>query len=95
MTGWFSSPDNDLKMELPRVMVMTNPVFSLGAIDGQNALAPRENEIYGTSIRLEFDYVPQYEEVLSLFIYSEVANYKVEILYRGKDSVVQSVDILS
>ena len=95
MTGWFSHPDNNLKIELPRVMVMTNPVFSLGAIDGQNSLTPRENEIYGTSIRLVFDYEPEYEEVLSLFIYSEVANYKVEILYRGKDSVVQSVDILS
>lgn len=95
MKGWFSHPDNNLKIELPRVLVMTNPVFSLGAIDGQNAIAPKENEIYGTSIRLEFDYEPEYEEVLSFFIYSEVANYKVEILYRGKDSVVQSVDILS
>lgn len=95
MLGWFSSPDNNLKIELPRVLVMTNPVFSIGAIDGQNAIAPKENEIYGTSIRLEFDYEPQYEEVLSLFVYSEVANYKIEILYRGKDSVVQSVDILS
>ena len=93
-TGWISAPDNRLKVELPRVLIMADPVFTLGAIDGEDALSPVENELYGTCIRLVFDREPQYEEHLQLFIYSEAANFRVEVLYRGAASEVLSVDIL-
>ncbi|MDE6807388.1 MAG: hypothetical protein K2I98_02885, partial [Prevotella sp.] len=90
-TDWFSSPDNNLKIELPRILSKTAPLFTLNAIDHENALSPRSNEIFGTRIRLEFDYQPAYEEVLSLYIYNNVQNYKVDILYRGDQSEVQSI----
>lgn len=92
--GWFSSPDNDLKIELPRVLALTDPVFSIHALDDEDALAPEDNYLSGTSIHLRFDYVPTYEERLPLYIYSEAATFKVDILYKGAESEVLSVEIL-
>ena len=92
--GWFTFPDNDLKIELPRVLTMLDPVFSLRAIDGEDALAPEENYLGGTSIHLVFDYVPQYEEKLPLFIYSDYVSFRVDILYKGKESVVEQVEVI-
>lgn len=92
--GWFTFPDNDLKIELPRVLTMLDPVFSLRAIDGEDALAPKENYLSGTAIHLVFDYVPQYEEKLPLYIYSDFVSFRVNILYKGKDSVVEQVEVL-
>ena len=92
--GWITFPDNNLKIELPRVLTMLDPVFSLRAIDGMDALSPKENYLAGTAIHLEFDYVPQYEEKLPLYIYSDFVSFRVNILYKGKDSVVEQVEIL-
>ena len=92
--GWFTFPDNDLKIELPRVLTMLDPVFSLRAIDGTDALTPKENYLGGETIHLVFDYVPEYEEKLPLYIYSDFVCFRVNILYKGKDSVVEQVEII-
>ena len=89
---WFSTPDNHLKIELPRVLAMTDPVFSLNPIDADAAVSPEENYLSGTTIRLGFPYEPAYEEHLQLFIYSESADFRVEILYKGANSQVLSVE---
>ena len=92
--GWFSRPDNDLKIELPRVMAMIDPVFSIRPLDSEDALTPEENYLSGTSIHLHFNFEPAYEELLPLYIYSESATFRVNILYKGAASEVQSVEIL-
>ena len=92
--SWFSSPDNDLKLELPRVLAMTDPVFSLHPLDSDAAITPEDNYLSGTVIRLRFPYVPAYGDHLPLYIYTESATFQVDILYRGKDSQVLSVTIL-
>ena len=92
--GWFSSPDNTLKIELPRVLSRTNPLFTLNAIDQQDALSPVSNEIYGTKISLHFDYEPTLAEVLTLYVYNDVQNFKVSIKYFGERSEVESVEPL-
>ena len=92
--SWFSSPDNDLKVELPRVLAMTDPVFSLHPLDSDAAITPEDNYLSGTVIRLRFPYVPAYGDHLPLYIYTESATFQVDILYRGKDSQVVSVTIL-
>lgn len=92
--GWFSSPDNDLKLELPRVLAMTDPVFSLHPLDSDEAITPEDNYLSGTVIRLRFPYVPAYGDHLPLYIYTESATFLADILYRGKDSQVLSVTIL-
>ena len=93
-TGWFSSPDNTLNIELPRALVMADPVFSLRPLDADDALQPEENYLAGTSIHLNFDYEPECGEALPLYIYTEAADFKVDIEYHGKDSAVQAVTIL-
>ena len=92
--SWFSSPDNDLQLELPRVLAMTDPVFSLHPLDSDEAITPEDNYLSGTVIRLRFPYVPAYGDHLPLYIYTESATFQVDILYRGKDSQVLSVTIL-
>ena len=92
--GWVSHPDNTLSIELPRTLVMADPVFSIRPLDANDALQPDENYLSGTSIHLHFDYVPKLDEVLPLYIYTEAADFRVDILYRGKDSTVQAVTIL-
>ena len=92
--SWFSSPDNDLKLELPRVLAMTDPVFSLHPLDSDAAITPEDNYLSGTVIRLRFPCVPAYGDHLPLYIYTESATFQVDILYRGKDSQILSVTIL-
>lgn len=92
VAGWFSSPDNTLKVELPRILSRTNPLFTLNAIDHEDALTPVSNEIYGTRICLNFDYEPTLAEVLTLYVYNDVQNFKVSIKYFGERSEVESVE---
>ena len=92
--GWFSHPDNTLNIELPRTLVMANPVFSIRPLDANDALQPDENYLSGTSIHLHFDYEPELDETIPLYIYTEAADFKVDINYRGKDSTVQDVIII-
>jgi len=89
--SWFSRPDNDLKIELPRVLTMIDPVFSVRQIDAEDALMPKDNYLSGTAIHLVFDYEPKYEEELPLYIYSDYANFRIDIVYRGKDSEIKQV----
>lgn len=92
--SWFSRPDNDLKIELPRVLTMIDPVFSVGRIDENDALLPTKNYLSGTAIHLVFDYVPKYNDQLSLYIYSDFVDFRVNIIYRGKDSQISSVEMI-
>ena len=92
--SWFSSPDNDLKLELPRVLAMTDPVFSLHPLDSDDAITPTENYLSGTTIHLHFPYAPAYGEHLPLYIYTESATFQLDILYKGQESQVLSVSIL-
>ena len=94
-TGWFKSKDHTLRIQLPRVIAMIDPVFSLNPLDSDDALKPEENYLSGTSIHLHFDYEPANEEVLPLYIYSDAATFRIDILYKGKESEVLKVDILS
>lgn len=93
-TDWFSSPDNSLKIELPRVLAKADPIFSIRPLDAEDALTPTENYINSNmSILLHFDYEPAYEEHLPLYIYCQSGTFKVEILYRGQASEVLSVEL--
>ena len=51
----------------------------------------KDNYLSGTAIHLVFDYEPKYEEVLPLYIYSDYANFRIDIVYRGKDSEIKEV----
>lgn len=92
--GWFSRPDNRLRVELPRVVSMLDPVFSIRPIGGTDALAPVENYLDGTAIRLTFDHVPESQEAIPLYIYSDFMDFKVDILCEGAATEVVGVELL-
>ncbi len=93
-TDWFRRSDNTLNIELPRTLVMADPVFSLRPLDAGDALQPDENYLSGTTIHLHFNYTPECDEALPLYIYTDAADFKVDIVYRGKDSTVENVTII-
>lgn len=93
-TKWLRNPDNKLKIELPRTLVMVDPVFSINPLDNPNALQPEENYLLGTSIHLDFDYVPEYNGIIPFYIYTDVADFRVEIIYLGEKSTIKNIAIL-
>ena len=93
VTGWFKRSDNTLHIELPRTLAMIDPIFSLRQLDAQDALLPDDNYLTGTAVHLHFDYEPELDETIPLYIYTEEADFRVDICYRGKDSLVTDVTI--
>ena len=86
--------DNTLSIDLPRTLVMADPVFSIYPLDKPDALLPTDNYLSGTSIHLHFDYKPRNEEVIPLYIYTDAADYRIDIIYKGEASVVKDVAII-
>ena len=91
MTG----KDKKLRIELPRILTLIDPVFSLHQLnDKDKAIRPSENYLSGSNIRLKFDYEPKQDETIPLYIYSDFANFKVTIKFEGGKPVVKKVDLL-
>ena len=91
MTG----KDKKLRIELPRILTLIDPVFSLHQLnDKDKAVRPSENYLSGSNIRLKFDYEPKQDETIPLYIYSDFANFKVTIKFEGGKPVVKKVDLL-
>ena len=91
MTG----KDRKLRIELPRILTLIDPVFSLYQVnDKDRAIRPSENYLSGSNIRLKFDYEPKQDETIPLYIYSDFANFKVTIKFEGGKPAVKNVEIL-
>lgn len=91
MTG----KDKKLRIELPRILTLIDPVFSLHQLnDKDKAIRPSENYLSGSNIRLKFDYEPKQDETIPLYIYSDFANFKVTIKFDGGKPVVKKVELL-
>lgn len=87
--------DKNLRIELPRILTLIDPVFSLHQLnDKDKAIRPSENYLSGSNIRLKFDYEPKQDETIPLYIYSDFANFKVTIKFEGGKPVVKKVDLL-
>ncbi len=87
--------DRKLHIELPRILTLIDPVFSLNQLgDKDKAVRPSENYLSGSSIRLKFDYEPKQGETIPLYIYSDFANFKVTIKFEGGKPTVKSVELL-
>lgn len=87
--------DRKLHIELPRILSIIDPVFSLHQInDKDKAVRPSENYLSGSNIRLKFDYEPKQNETLPLYIYSDFANFKVTVKFEGGVPVVKKVEML-
>ena len=87
--------DKKLRIELPRILTLIDPVFSLHQLnDKDKAVRPSENYLSGSNIRLKFDYEPKQDETIPLYIYSDFANFKVTIKFEGGKPMVKNVQLL-
>ncbi len=95
VTGIWSSDDRKLRIELPRILTLIDPVFSLGQLkDKDNAILPEENYLTGSSIQLKFDYEPKNGTSVPLYIYSDYISLKVTIQFRNGKSEIKKVEII-
>ncbi|MFJ1378062.1 hypothetical protein ACILPE_08640 [Capnocytophaga canimorsus] len=63
--------DEKLKIELPRILTLIDPVFSIYELqDKDRGILPKESYLAGSNIRLKFDYEPKEGEIIPLYIYS-------------------------
>lgn len=85
--------DKNLRIELPRILSIIDPVFSIYEINSADkSIRPTENYLSGSNICLEFDFQPNEEDSLPLYIYSDFADFKVELSFNdGKPSVKKVV----
>ena len=87
--------DKNLHIELPRILTLIDPVFSLHQLnDRDRSVLPTENYLSGSSIRLSFDYHPRQNETIPLYIYSDLANFKMTITFRQGTPTIQKVELL-
>lgn len=87
--------DKKLRIELPRILTLIDPVFSLYQLnDKDKAVRPSENYLSGSNIRLKFDYEPKQDETIPLYIYSDFVNFKVTIKFEGGKPAVKKVELL-
>ena len=95
ITDIFNKPNKNLQIELPRILSFIDPTFSIHEInDSQNAIVPVQNYLAGSVIRLEFDYKPQEEEIIPLYIYSSFMNLKINIAHKGGTFDIKNIDLL-
>ena len=92
VTDLWNKPDKKLKLEIPRVLTLIDPVFSIYQLqDKDKAMLPQENFLAGSSIRLKFDYELKEGDLLPLYIYSDFVSFRVDIEYKDGKSKVKNV----
>lgn len=92
VTDLWNKSDKKLKLEIPRVLTLIDPVFSIYQLqDKDKAMLPQENFLAGSSIRLKFDYELKEGDLLPLYIYSDFVSFRVDIEYKDGKSKVKNV----
>ncbi len=87
--------DKKLRIELPRILSIIDPVFSINQVnDKDKAIRPSEDYLSGSSIRLKFDYEPKLNETIPLYIYSDFLNFKVTIQVADGKPKVTAVELV-
>lgn len=87
--------DKKLRIELPRILSIIDPVFSLNQVnDKDKAIRPAEDYLSGSSIRLKFDYEPKQNETIPLYIYSDFLNFKVTIQFVDGKPKISKVEAM-
>lgn len=93
--GLVTGDDGKLRIELPRILSIIDPVFSLYQVnDRDKAVRPSENYLSGSHINLKFDYKPKNGESVPLYIYSDFANIKVTIEFKNGIPTVKDVALV-
>ena len=86
--------DKKLRIELPRILSVIDPVFSLHQVnDKDKVVLPSENYLSGSNIRLKFDYEPKRNDSIPLYIYSDFANFKVTLAFEEGKPLIKKVEL--
>lgn len=92
---WSSSSDKEIKIELPRILTLINPIFSIHKLgEKDKAIIPKEKILIGESIALLFDYTPKENETFDFYIYSEYINYRIDILFKEDTYKITNISAL-
>ena len=95
VTDIWSGSDNKLKIELPRILSLIDPVFSLNQLkDKDKAILPEENFLNGSNIRLKFDYEPKDGETIPLYIYSDYVSLKITMKFSGNKPSITDIEVI-
>ena len=95
VTELWNKPDKKLKLEIPRVLTLIDPVFSIYQLqDKEKVMLPKESFLAGSSIRLKFDYELKDGDLLPLYIYSDFVNFRVDIEYKEGKSIIKNVVLI-
>ena len=95
VTDIWKGDDKKLKIELPRILTLIDPVFSLHQLkDKDNAVLPKESYLAGSNIRLKFDYEPKNGDIIPLYIYSDYVSFKVTIVFKEGKAEIQKVELV-
>ena len=95
VTNIWAGSDDKLKIELPRMLSLIDPVFSLNQLkDKENAILPVENYLTGNNIRLKFDYKPKEGETIPLYIYSDYISLKVTIKFNKGIPEIKDISVI-
>lgn len=87
-----SSDTEKLRVEVPRILTMLEPVFCINELNGAGAVHPEENIITGTNIYLKFDFVPEKGSIHQLYMYSEYGNARITINFATGSPKVTKVE---
>jgi len=91
----WAGDDKKLSLELPRVLSLIDPVFSLHQLkDKEKALLPRENYLTENAIRLKFDYEPNNGDTIPLYVYSDYVSFRITIHFAEGKAQIQKVEVL-
>ncbi len=86
---------NRFQIELPRILTMIDPVFSINQLqDKENVIFPEECYLAGSCIRMTFDYKPNDGDIIPLYIYSDFVNFKIDMLYKNNKSIIHKIEVL-
>lgn len=87
------STDGKLRIELPRLLALLDPVFTIHAAgDTDKVRYPERNELTGERIRLVFDYRPREGETIPLYLYGNALRLRIEIAAEGDSFALIAVE---
>lgn len=74
------SPDDKLRIDLPRILALFDPVFTIHAAGERDKVRyPEQNLLSGEQIRLLFDLRPRPGETVPLYLYGNALRLRIEI----------------
>jgi hypothetical protein len=95
LTSLWESSNSDLKIELPRILTLLDPVFSINPIqDKDKAITPKECFLAGEYIKINFDHKSDENEITSLYIYSNFISLKVDITFNNSIPKIKDIKII-